>query len=162
MEFEFWPAVFAGIIGGMIMAMTRMIMRAAGVDLKMHVPRIWGTMMKIYGTPGRVLGMMIHLLVSAVIALIYAWAFDLIGASGNLWLWGLLGGAIHWVLAGMFVAMMPPMHPEIPERLPAPGAFAKNFGTSDILGFLMGHLLYGISVGILYAYFSGGGTAVAF
>ncbi len=69
MEFAFWPAVFAGLVGGLIMAGMRMTMKAAGMDLKMDVARMWGTMMKVYGTAGQLLGMMIHLLVSALIAL---------------------------------------------------------------------------------------------
>jgi hypothetical protein len=74
-----------------------------------------------------------------------------------------VGGAIHWVIAGMFLAMVPSMHPEIPEERPAPGAFAKNFGAPDVPAFLMGHLLYGFVVGVVYAYLhAGGGGSAAF
>jgi hypothetical protein len=163
MVFEFWPALLAGIIGGAVMAGMRMVAQVAGIDLKMDMPRTWGSMLRDHGGPGRLLGMAVHLIVSGAIALIYAWVFDWIGADDDLWLWGLLGGTIHWVIAGFFVAMMPAMHPEIPERRPAPGAFVKNFGAPDVPAFLMGHLLYGVVVGILYAYFhSAGGTDIAF
>jgi membrane-bound metal-dependent hydrolase YbcI (DUF457 family) len=106
---------------------------------------------------------MIHLIASGLIALIYALIFDLLGIGDNLWFWGLVGGAVHWIIGGMFLAMVPAMHPEIPEERPAPGPFAKNFGVPDVPAFLMGHLLYGLVVGILYAIFhSGSGTGVAF
>ncbi len=165
MEFEFWPAVLAGVIGGAVMFGTRLMMKkVVGVDLKMDITRIWGTMLGVHATAGRVLGLIIHLLVSAAIALAYAWGFAYIfGVRDNLWLWGLIGGVIHWIIAGLFLAMVPVMHPEIPERRPAPGAFAKNFGVPDVPGFLMGHLLYGVVVGMLYASFhTGGGWNAAF
>jgi hypothetical protein len=164
MPIELWPAIWAGLIGGAIMYGTRLMMKSTvGVDLKMDMARMWGTMMHVHGPRGRALGLLIHLVASGLIALIYAWGFDLIGADENMWLWGLIGGAIHWVLAGVFLTMVPAMHPEIPEERPAPGPFAKNFGIPDVPAFLMGHLLYGVVVGILYAILhSGGGTGAAF
>jgi hypothetical protein len=163
-DFAFWPAALAGVIGGAVMFGTRLVMKkVVGVDLKMDVARMWGTMMGAHGTSGRVLGFVFHLVVSALIAVVYAWAFDALGIRDDLWLWGLVGGAIHWVIAGMFLAMVPSMHPEIPEERPAPGAFAKNFGAPDVPAFLMGHLLYGFVVGVVYAYLhAGGGGNAAF
>ncbi len=153
MEFKVWPAVFAGIIAGAIMVGMRMLLEMAGVDLQMDVVQMWGTMLNMHGSGGRVLGMILHLLGSAAIALIYASIFALIGATDHLWLWGLLGGASHWVFAGLFMAIVPAMHPEMPEQRPAPGLFVTNFSLPDVLTFLIGHLLYGLVVGILYAYF---------
>jgi hypothetical protein len=153
MEFKIWPAVFAGTIAGAIMVGMRMLIEMAGVDLKLDVAQMWGTMLNMHGTSGRLLGLAIHLLGSAAIALIYAWIFALIGVTDHPWLWGLLGGVIHWVLAGLFMAIAPALHPEIPEQRSAPGLFVVNFGMPDVLTFLIGHLLYGLVVGILYAYF---------
>ncbi len=66
-------------------------------------------------------------------------------------------------IVGMFMGMLPAMHPEIPENQPAPGLFVKNFGMPDAPGFLMGHLLYGLTFGILYGLVhSMGGVGIAF
>jgi hypothetical protein len=163
MPFEFWPAMWAGIVGGIVMVLMSMTMKAAGAPMDMNIIRMWGTMLKLRGGAMQAAGWMMHLIASAVIALIYAWGFDVLGVEDNLWLWGLIGGVIHWFLGGLFLMMVPPMHPEIPEQRPAPGAFAKNFGMVDVMGFLMGHLVYGLLVGILYAYWhSAGGTNAAF
>jgi hypothetical protein len=43
------------------------------------------------------------------------------------------------------------MHPEIPEREAAPGIFVRNYGGLDVAGFLMTHLVYGVTVGVSYA-----------
>ncbi len=162
MSFEFWPAVWAGIVGGIVMVLMSMMMKAAGMDLQMSIVRMWGTMLKQHGAAMQVTGWLIHLVASAVIALVYAWTFDFLGLGGNFWFWGLLGGIAHWFLAGLFMAMVPPMHPEIPEKRPAPGLFVNNYGTTDMLGFLMAHLVYGFLVGILYPVFAGAGWGVAF
>jgi hypothetical protein len=140
------------VIGGAVMYGTRVVMKSAvGVDLKMDMARMWGTMVHVHGTTGRALGLLIHLVASGLIAVIYAWGFDL------------LGGAVHWVIAGMFLTVVPAMHSEIPEERPTPGPFAKNFGIPDVPAFLMGHLLYGVVVGIVYAILhSAGGMGAAF
>ncbi len=163
MDVEYLPALIAGLVGGAVMFAMRLMIKMAGVDLKMDVARMWGTMMSIHGTAGKMVGLVVHLVASALIGLIYAWAFDLLGAADWYVLWGLLGGAIHWVIAGVFLAMVPAMHPEMPERITPPGAFAKNFGKPDVPVFLMGHLLYGVIVAVLYAYLhTNGGLDIAF
>jgi hypothetical protein len=162
MPFEFWPAVFAGMIAGLFMEMP-MAMKLAGVPMKMDMLLTWGTMMKVHGNAGRALGMGIHLMLSAAVALIYALGFNVLNATGAFWAWGLLGGLIHWAIAGMVLSMIPAMHPEMPERVPAPGAYVRSFGPLDMGGFLMGHLLYGLAVGVFYALFhSAGGVEAAF
>jgi hypothetical protein len=165
MEFQLWPALAAGVIGGALMAGTRMLMKnVAGVDLRMDMPAMLGTMVGGDGTPARMTGMAMHLVLSALIGAVYAWGFAaLFNVRDNLWLWGLLGGAVHWAIAGLVIGMMPAMHPEVPGRLPAPGPFAKNLGMPDVPAFLMGHLLYGVAVGIVYALLHpAGGADVAF
>lgn len=151
MDFQLIPAVVAGLAGGVVMVLIRMLLRALGYDLRMDVARMWGTMFKQHGTSGQLVGWAMHLMMSLIIGLIYAYAFQLLGLRDNLWLWGLVGGAIHWMMGGLFLAMVPAMHPEIPERRPAPGAFAKDFGTHDVLAFLLGHLAYGLVFAIVYA-----------
>ena len=145
------------------MVLMSLMVKATGAPLEMSIIRMWGTMFKLHGTAMHLVGWIIHLVASAAIALLYAWGFDLLGVDDNLWLWGLIGGVIHWIVGGLFLAMVPPLHPELPERRPAPGAFASNYGALDMAGFLMTHLVYGLIVGILYAYWhSAGGSSVAF
>ncbi len=135
------------------MIVMRILVQLAGLNLTFDVARLWGTMLYVHGSGGRLLGLLIHLVGSGAIALIYAWIFARIGAAKHLWSWGLLGGAIHWVFAGLFMAILPAMHLEIPEQRSAPGLFVTNFSLPDVLTFLIGHLLYGLVVGILYASF---------
>ncbi|MDQ3871095.1 MAG: hypothetical protein M3301_05710, partial [Chloroflexota bacterium] len=113
------------------------------------------------GAAGRVVGLAMHAVVSLGIGVIYAAGFQVLGLREPLFLWGLVGGAVHWLFAGLFLAVVPSMHPEIPDQLQVPGAFARNFGGADVAAFLAGHLLYGLSFGVVYALLHPAGRAAA-
>lgn len=91
-----------------------------------------------------------HLMISALIAILYAWAFAAIWGYSS-WLLGLLGGFIHWVIGGAVLPMMDGINPCVKDgRIRGFGAYGKNYGAMMVAGFLMGHLLYGAIVGWLY------------
>lgn len=159
MTFELWPALLAGVIGGAAMVVARMLLRAVGMPLRMDVLRIWGTLLGAHGPPGRMVGAVIHLVVSAVVGLVYGWGFDLFEANTNLWVWGVLGGSTHWVIAGIMMSVLPVAHPEIPDQREAPGPFVTNFGSQDVVGFLIGHVAYGVTVAIAYGWIAEGAEA---
>jgi hypothetical protein len=149
MGIQFWPAVIAGLTGGLVMSALDWMMKPVGMRMDPH--HMWGTMMKMHGAAGYTMGFVVHMVMSAGIALLYAAFFSVVGAEQNLWAWGLLGGAIHWAIAGgMVMPMVPAMHPEIPEEQPRPGMFVKNYGGVDVLGFLTTHLAYGVVVALVY------------
>lgn len=147
----------AGAIGGIVMMAARLSLRAAGMPLRMDVIRIWGTLVGVNRPPvQRRVGIVIHIVVSAVVAMIYAVAFDAVGAGDPLALWGLLASLVHWVVAGMMMTVLPVAHPEIPSEREQAGAFVKNFGAPDVVGFLIGHVTYGVAVAIGYGWLATG------
>jgi hypothetical protein len=153
MAFAFRPAVASGAIGAIVMVMLGMLMKRSGVNLQMNVVRMWGTMLGLHGTAGRAAGWIIHLVVSAAFALAYAGILGVGGVAKRPWRSALSLGVIHWIAAGLYLATVPSIHPEIPEKRPAPGPFAANYGRRDVLGFLMAHLVFGTVVEILYPVF---------
>ncbi len=150
MNMRMWPAFLAGVVGGASMVILRMLLQASGVDLGFDPARLWGTMLLIHGTSGQLVGMAIHLIGSGAIALIFAWCYARLGAHDHFWALGLLGGAILWLIAGVFMTLIPAIHLEIPEQRHGPGAFLVNYGTHEVIIFLIGHLLFGLVVGVLY------------
>ncbi len=52
----------------------------------------------------------------------------------------------------MTMTILPVAHPEIAGEREAAGMFVKNFGGPDVAGFLVGHVPYGITVAIAYAW----------
>lgn len=151
MEADLLAAIVAGVAGGVVMIAARWGLRLAGVPLQMDVAMMWGTMFKLEGTAAYGVGWGVHLMMSVLIGLVYAWGFALLGVSAETaWLWGLLGGLIHWAIAGMMMGVLPAMHPRIPGEQPAPGFMVSNFGSAGVSAFLVGHLLYGLAFAVAY------------
>lgn len=161
MEFELVPALVAGVAGGALMLILRVVLRAAGADLRMDLPAMWGTLLRLDAPAARRAGLAVHAVASVVIAVLYAIGLRLLGATDGLLLWGAVGGLVHWLGAALFLAIVPPVPAAIPEGSRAPGPFARGFGVADVLAFLAGHLLYGAAVGAAYGLLhSRGGPAL--
>jgi hypothetical protein len=141
-------AFLAGVIGGAVMILGVAIARAAGLT-DLNLAMIWGSMITEDTTAGTwVLGVVIHLVVSGLIALIYAAIFEAIRRSN--WFLGLIGGAIHAVIGGLVFSALPGIHPLMPDTIAAPGAFGINYGAATAAAFVVLHLIYGLIVGGMY------------
>jgi hypothetical protein len=165
MGFGFWPAVLAGLAGGLVMTAMMTMMRKAG-KTEMDMALLQGTMFTGDSAKARPIGLMMHLVVmsalvfGSIYALLFAW-LDV--GTGNAWWTGALIGLVHGVVAGAVMAMMPAMHPRMhagaiagspsgPDvELKPPGPFAKNYGTATPAGLIMAHVVYGLVVGLVYA-----------
>jgi hypothetical protein len=162
MDFEIWPAVLAGLIAGAFMEGPVYLQKALGLPVKQNIFRTWGNLFGQRRSAGYVIGMLFHEILAAVIAIGYAVLFWLVDADGSLWLWGALGGLIHYTLAGPIVAAIPSIDPETGE-VGKQGFAYRNYGALDVVTSFVGHLSFGILTGILYAFFhSGGGSGLAF
>jgi hypothetical protein len=141
-------AFLAGVIGGAVMIALLVIARAFGwTDLNFGM--IWGSIFTQHISAGTwVLGFVIHLVVSGLVALIYAAIFEAIRTSN--WGLGLIGGAIHAVIAGFLFAGLPSINTLMPETIANPGAFAANYGAFTVVAFIATHLIYGMIVGGMY------------
>jgi hypothetical protein len=96
-----------------------------------------------------IVGLIMHLIISGLIAPVYAVGFEYVVHRAG-WLVGLALGIIHSLIGGAFLGLMPKMHPMVPEIMPAPGAFMSNLGMIGIVAFVVLHLIYGAIVGAAY------------
>jgi hypothetical protein len=141
-------AIVAGLVGGVAMTVLAWLVRQAG--LQMNAEMMLGSM--VSSAPGAttwLIGFVIHLMISALIALIYAWGFERVTHRAGAGI-GLGFAVIHVIIAGIVMAIIPAIHPMIPEQMPAPGAFMANMGGVFVALFVAEHLLYGGIVGGLY------------
>ena len=166
MGYEFWPAVLAGLAGGLVMTAMMIAMQKAG-KTTMDMVLIEGSMFTGDRGKAKAIGLMMHLVVmgALVIGSIYALLFAWLDVdSGNAWWVGAVIGLAHGLLAGVAMAMMPAMHPRMhagattapaaagsPVELEPPGMFAKNYGAATPPGLVMAHVVYGLIVGLVYA-----------
>ncbi len=129
----------------LIMLMARTVM---GMEVKLEL--LLGTMIGLApDNTAWIVGFVMHLMISGLIALAYAWAFENVlhraGAGA-----GALLALVHIVIAGMFMGMMPMMHPLVPEMMPGPGFFLLNLGVMGLVAFVLLHLIFGAIVGAMY------------
>ena len=162
LDIELGPALLAGFIAGLIMEGPVYMQKALGLPVKQNIFRTWGLLFGQRGTAGYLIGIAFHQLIALFAAVLYAVFFRVIGVDDNLWLWGLIGGLVHWTLAGPIVKIIPSMDPDTGE-IGKQGFAYKNYGALDVVTSLVGHLGFGTVTGILYGYFhSSGGSGTAF
>ena len=152
MDFDAGAAVLAGLIAGgiMLVPMYMGLLLMPG-QMKMDILKLLGTMMFPLTAMTYPTGLMIHAGNSIGFALVHVAFFELFDLESNLAAWGLLFGAVHWVISGVAFGMMPLMHRGIRQNIvPAPGLMASAFPQMTVAGFLMVHLLYGVLVGTFY------------
>ncbi len=155
--------MLAGLIAGAIMEGPVYMQKAIGLSVKQNIFRTWGNkLLGISGGSGYVAGFLFHEGIAVFAALLYALFFQAIGAEGSLWLWGLVGGLVHYLIAGPVVAKIPSLDPDT-GVVGAQGFAYKNYGALDVATSFMGHLVFGAGTGIFYGLLhSSGGSAAAF
>ena len=141
-------ALFAGVVGGAVMSMILGLARTMGMQVDVEL--MLGTLL---GEPPsvaiRMIGLIVHLVISGLIALLYAAGFEYVMQRAG-WRVGLAFSLVHLLIAGIFLGVIPALHPLVPEVMPAPGAFMANLGILGIGAFVLLHLLYGAIVGTMY------------
>ncbi|MBA2321783.1 MAG: hypothetical protein H0V89_11590 [Deltaproteobacteria bacterium] len=136
---------FAGVVGGAAMSVVMGIARAMGMQVNLEM--MLGTLPGLQPGPLTwIIGLVMHLMISGLIALVYGVVFERVLHRAGIGA-GLLVSIGHTLLAGLFMGMVPMMHPLIPEQMPAPGFFMANIGVMGVAAEVMLHLMYGAIVG---------------
>jgi hypothetical protein len=141
-------AILGGIWGATVVALLGVLLRGFGIPVKLEL--LMGSMFTHSTSPGTwLLGFVIQLGVGAILSLVYAVTFESIGrASAGL---GAACGVAHALVAGFALALVPPLHPLVPEVIPSPGPLMIGLGLRGLLAFLALHVVYGAIVGWMYA-----------
>ncbi|MEX2262435.1 MAG: hypothetical protein WD696_10805 [Bryobacteraceae bacterium] len=141
-------AFTAGVISGLVMVIAVALARLVGVPIDPSM--ILGTMLGL--TPGAgtwIIGFILFLIGSGVIGLLYGLGFEYVTHRSGAPI-GIMFSLIHIVIGGLFFGALPSLHPLMPEVVPPTGAFFSNYGNIGVLLFVLGHLIFGAVVGLLY------------
>ena len=97
------------------------------------------------------LGWMMHVMMGIVFGIVYALGWSL-GIGSVSVAGGALFGALHWLVVGMMMGGMGMMHAGINAgTVQDPGVYMmKNGGMMAFVGGLMGHVLFGLVVALVY------------
>ena len=118
---------------------------------KMNLLMMLGLMRRHVGVGAFVMGAMIHAGMSVVFGLIHGGLFAALDIDSAWAAWGLLFGLAHWAVVGIALGMMPMMHPRMRSgEIDEPGFYALRYPPMTAMGFLMLHLVFGVTVGALY------------
>lgn len=110
---------------------------------KMDIIGMLGTMFTRPGTGATVLGAVVHFMMGAIFAIIYVILWTNVMGNST-WLWGLIFGIVHGIVAIIVMPMMKGMHPR-PEHANI------EMGSMTVIGMLMGHAIFGLVVALVYS-----------
>jgi hypothetical protein len=144
-------AIVAGLVGTVVISM----LMAMGPRMGMPKMAIWEMLGSMFSKEGNVgLGWVMHFMMGVVFAIIYAalWAA---GIGSATWVGGVVFGAVHWLIVGLVMGGVPMMHVGIKAgTIQAPGVYMLNAGgMMAFVGGLIGHVLYGLVVALVYGLF---------
>jgi uncharacterized membrane protein YagU involved in acid resistance len=148
-KMNFFLTVTAGIISTLVMTL---FMAAAP---KMGIPRmdIVSLLSTMFDKKGNLfLGWMMHLMMGIVFAGIYTFLWS-INLGAAIWYYGLIFGAIHWLIVGIVMPMIPLMNVGIRSgTVNPPGMYmTASGGIKSFFGGLMGHMIFGLVVALVYS-----------
>jgi hypothetical protein len=143
-------AIVAGLAGTVVIS----LLMAVGPRLGMPKMAIWEMLGAMFSKEGNVgLGWVIHFMMGVVFAIIYA-ALWTAGIGSATVLSGVIFGAVHFLIVGLMMGGMPMLHAGIKAgSTQAPGVLMLNSGVMGFMGGLIGHVLYGLVVALVYGLF---------
>lgn len=142
-------AAVAGLVAAQCMEAAAYSQRVLGMGVTQDVFDENGAIVRAPRWCRRPVGWVVHAVAAILIVLLYSTFFAALGNDHLLW-WGLFAGAVHGALGGLVIGAWSDLHPDIPERLPAPGVFYRHYGVRDMVTFCVGHLIFGAVAGTIY------------
>ena len=143
-------AIIAGLVGTVAISVVMAMAPMMGMP-KMDIVGMLGTM---FGKPNRPMGWVMHFMIGAIFVLIYSFFWS-VGVGNATWASGLIFGGAHWLVVGIVMGMIPIMHVGIKSgEVKAPGLWmTNNGGMVAFMGGLIGHLVFGVVVVLVYNLF---------
>lgn len=155
-NYEVWPAIVAGLIGGIAFLIVVSVGREVGMT-QMDFLHMLGSMAAPRASRGvvQVIGLGVHLMMSVLFGLVYAGLLTVTDASNVAVavVWGLLFGLVH----GLVVLVVLPValsmaHPLVRSgALERPGVAMVGYGSMTPAGSVMAHIAFGAVTAAIYA-----------
>lgn len=149
-EIHWLGAIVWGVVATVGFSVVSVMGKAMGMT-RMDIFELLGSWVARPGTSGaRRLGIVIHHTNGALLAIAWAYGVALVDLPAN-WATGLAWGVILTLLTWVMMSSIGAVHPAIRRgELEEPGFLMRNLGSMTPIGSLMGHLVYGLVLGITY------------
>lgn len=140
-----------GIVATVAFTLFSMMGKAMGMTEMDLLDLLGSAVVEPHTAKSNAIGTLIHLMNGAVLAVGWAYAARLADVDLN-WASGAAWGAVLWPLALLMMTTVGAVHPAIRRgKQDDPGTAATNFGPMTPVGSLMGHLVWGALLGLLYS-----------
>lgn len=149
-EIAWAGAIVWGIVATIAFSVLGVMGTVTGMT-RMDIFNTLGSWVAPAGTSrARAIGVLMHHTNGALLAIAWAYGVALVDLPANWWtalLWGGILTALTWLMMSTIGAV----HPAIRRgELEDPGFMMLNLGRMSPLGSLMGHLVYGLVLGLTY------------
>ncbi|MPY81201.1 MAG: hypothetical protein GEV04_22835 [Actinophytocola sp.] len=152
-----WGAInwVGAIVWGVIGTIAFTLFSIVGAAMRMTRMDLLGMLGNTIARPGsrasKGIGLVIHHMNGAILAIAWLYTVALLGLPAN-WATGLAWGAVLTLLALLMMTTIGSVHPAMRSGAQDdPGPAAVNFGALTPVGSLLGHLVYGVVLGIGYS-----------
>jgi hypothetical protein len=144
-------AIVWGVVATVAFTLFSMMGKSMGMS-RMDLLDLLGSMVARPGTTNaQMLGAMIHHVNGAVLAVAWAYGVVLLGWPAN-WLTAVVWAVVLTVLALLMMSTIGVVHPAMRRgEQDDPGTAATHFGAMTPMGSLLGHLVYGVVLGLGYS-----------
>lgn len=144
-------AIVWGVVATAVFTVFSMMGKAMGMTRMDLLDLLGSTVARPGSTASKMTGLTVHHVNGAILAVAWAYGTALFGWPAN-WATGLVWGAVLTVLALLMMTTIGTVHPAMRRGAePDPGPAATNFGSMTPLGSLLGHLVYGLVLGLTYS-----------
>lgn len=148
---DWLSALVWGVIATAVFTAFSMVGKAVGMTRMDLLDLLGSTVAEPDTGRSRLLGAVVHHVNGALLAVFWAYGVALVDLPANWWT-GALWGVLLTAFALLMMTTMGSVHPAIQrDEQDDPGLAATNFGAMTPMGSLMGHVVYGIVLGLGYA-----------
>lgn len=149
-EIHWLGAIVWGMVATFAFTSFGMMGRAMGMTRMDLLDLLGSTVAWPHTTASRAVGAMIHHVNGALLSVAWAYGVALVDLPAN-WATAVAWSIILWMLALLMMTTMGAVHPAIRKGTQDdPGTAATNFGKMTPLGSLLGHIVYGVVLGLTY------------
>ncbi|HVN23988.1 MAG TPA: hypothetical protein VMT71_08445 [Syntrophorhabdales bacterium] len=150
---ETFTSIHGAIIAGLIAAGIFAVFARLSTLNVMNTVRYLSTLFS--SEPNAALGWFLHFAIGCVLALIYVAVWNMGLRPSDFYLYSLIAGIVHWLIAGIVIGAAPAVHAGIRAgAVPAPGIYMSNImGVWGFIAGLTGHILFGFTVIYFYQFF---------
>jgi hypothetical protein len=141
------------------LVLTTIMAGSQGLGLtRMSIPYLLGTMFTPSRDRAKIYGIAVHMFNGWAFSLLYVAAFQVTGLC-TWWFGGALGFIHGAFVLAVALPIMPGMHPRmaseirgptVVRQLEPPGFLGLHYGLRTPISVLLGHLVFGIILGLLY------------